>query len=113
METAKKMKIFQQVQMNLASLGYRRNQSPFHKLQLWICAKAVLTVCSLCIYCVREANTNREYIVTIFMIASVLLINISRLSTLFENAAIFNLIDRIENIINGSKFEFLFLLQTT
>lgn len=108
MKTVLKMKIFQRVQVNLASLGYRRNQSPFNTTQLWISIRFFLNLALLFAYLVCEANTPKEYVDTIFMTTGVFVINIARVSTLFKNAAIFDLIDKLEKILNGSELKCLF-----
>lgn len=97
------MKAFQQVRMNLASLGFRPNQSPFNKTQLWTYVKVFLSLLLLCLYLVREANTPKEYMDSIFMTAATFFILIGRVSTLLQNATIFDLIDSIEKVITGSE----------
>lgn len=101
MRTAVKIRTFQRGQMTLASLGHKRNESPFNKAQLWIFVKVLLTLYSHCEYIAREHNTTKKSIYSIFMIAVVCLINVARMSTLFKNATIFNLIDTAEELLNG------------
>lgn len=95
--------------MQLASLGHRLNQSPFNKKQLWTFVKIFLCIFSLSVYFVQKPNTPKEYLVSIFVTTAVVLISIVRVSTLFENANIFNFIDRIESTVNGSELNFYVL----
>lgn len=98
-----KMKIFQQVKANLASLGHRPNQSPFNKKQLWIFVKVLLYLILLCAYLVREPSTPKEYMNSIFITTAAFLVSIARLSTLFLNETIFDFIGMTEETINGSQ----------
>lgn len=97
------MKIFEHVRLNLASLGYRPNQSPFNKTQLWTYIKVFLNLFSLCAYIFRGPSTPKEYVDSIFMTAATILFLIARVSTLFKNDTIFLSIDSIEKTINGSE----------
>lgn len=109
METVPKLKTFQQVQVYLASLGHRPNQSPFNKTQLWIFAKTFLNLFLLFVYLVRESHTPKELMDSMFMLTGVFLIAIIRVSTLFKNETIFMYIDRVEETINESKLNFVHL----
>lgn len=103
MKTVLKMKVFQRVQINLASLGFRPKQSAFNKTQLRIFTKVFLTKFSICAYIVYEANTTQEYMHSMYMIICTVLITVSRVSTLFKNAVIFDFIDKVEKTLNGSE----------
>lgn len=103
METPEKIKTFQRVQMSLASLGYRPNQSPFNRTHLWTFVKASLTLSSICAYIADGPHTSKEYMDSIYMATVVAVINIARAGTLFKSEAIFDFIERIEKIINGSE----------
>lgn len=104
------MKTFQRLQKDLASLGYRRNGSPFNKTQLWIFVKVFVALTFQCVHVIYESNTIRLYVDSIFMIAATILILMSRVSTLFKNDAIYEFIDSIEKILNGSKLNFYLYL---
>lgn len=100
------MKVFQRVQINLASLGHGPSQNPFNGRQLWIFVKVFLYLFLLCAYLVREPKTPKEYMNSIFITTAAFLVTMARLSTLFMNDTIFDFIDRIEKTINGSKLNF-------
>lgn len=100
------MRVFQRVQIDLASLGHRPNQNPFNKRQIWIFFKVFLYLFLLCAYLFREPKTPKEYMNSIFITTAAFLVTTARLSTLFINDIIFDYIDRIEKTIDGSKFNF-------
>lgn len=102
-EIAQKMKTFQQVQMSLASLGYRRNQSPFNKTQFWIFIKVFLTLISLWAQYILVASTPKQYMDSMYMIVAVTSFNIARLSTFLKNESIYDYINTVEEVLNGSK----------
>lgn len=97
------IEVFQQVQINLASLGHQSNQSPFNKIQLWIFIRVLLYLFFLCAYLVLEPNTPKEYMNSILITSAAISITIARVSTLFENDTIFDFIDGIGKTINGSE----------
>lgn len=98
------MKLCQQVRISLALLGFRPNQSPFNKTQLWIFFKISTNLFSLCVYLAREPNTTKEYMDSIFMTTVIFLINVVRASTLFKNDIIFRYIDSVEETLNESEY---------
>lgn len=106
MEPVPKLEIFQRVRKYLASLGYRPNQSPFNKTQLWIFVKV-----SVCLFLqfayLREPYTPKEFMNSMYMLTTVFLIAIIRVDTLFKNAAIFAYLDKIEKTINRSELNFI------
>lgn len=97
------MKTFQRVQIHLASLGYRRNQSPFNTTQLWIFIKVFLYQFSLCAYLAREPNAPKEFMASILITAGMSLHIIARVDTLLKNGTIFKFIDTVEKTFNGSE----------
>lgn len=101
-----KLKIFQSVQIRLASLGHRPKQSPFNKIQLRIFVKETLFLFSLCAYIVDGPHTTNEYMLSIYLTVTIFFNNIARVSSLFISALIFDFIDRMEKILNGSELKF-------
>lgn len=100
------MKILQRVQMNLASLGHPPKQSPFNRTQLWIFAKNFLSLVVLFAYLIREPKTSKEYVVSIYITSSTVLVNIARVSTLLKNETIFQFIDAVKSTLNKSELNF-------
>lgn len=97
------MKIFQRVQTSLASLGHRRNESPFNKTQLRVMVIVVLNLFSICAYIAREPHTVKQYLDSIYMSAVAVLITIARVCILYKNATIFDFIDTVEETVNRSE----------
>ena len=98
------MKIFKTVQKHLASLGYIKNQSSLNIRQLSICFLSIVAIISLSLYLFCFANTQKEFMDSIFMTVSGVLVFISNLSTANKLTTIFIFIDRTEQVINESKF---------
>lgn len=105
MEPMKKMKIFQIVQNDLASIGYRANESPLNNDILSYGFKNIsFTICGL-VYLCRIAETPEEFMDSIFVITVGILVFISFVSTVQKMATIFIFIDETEKFINGSEFD--------
>lgn len=97
------MEVAQTVKKKLASIGYRVDLRPFHKLQLWLLLERMLTLVSQFLYLFRVANTSREYTETFFMIMVGILLYISLASTIIEMPIIFTFIDNMEQVITERK----------
>lgn len=110
METVSKLKTFKRVRAHLASLGYRPNQSPFNRTQLWVFVKTCVSLVLQFAYLVREPYTPKEFMDSMYMLTTVFLMAMVRISTVVKNAAIFAYIDRVEETINGSELNSLYLI---
>lgn len=97
------MKLLRRLQKNLASLGHSPNQSVFNKIQFWAFFKISLDLILLYAYIVREQHSSKEYIASIFIMSGVFAISIARVSILFENEIIFELIDGLKTAVNESE----------
>lgn len=104
-----KMKIFQNVQKNLAFIGYSENQRPFKNRQLIFAFLSAWSIMAQFIYLFCIADTQKEFMEALFMTVASILIYISFLSTVLEMKTIFLLIDVVEKLINKSE---LFILST-
>lgn len=109
MEAESGMKIAKEVKRNLASIGYRIDQRPFHKEQLWLLFERMLTLLLQFVHALYIANTPREFMETIFMIMVGILMYITLVSTINEMTTIFAVIEDMEQVINESKY-FIFIL---
>lgn len=108
------MKIFQTIQTNFALIGFERNLRPFNARQRLCFNAASLSVVSLIVYLLNVANTPKEYMDAIFVVALGILMTISHISTMLKTETIFIFIDEIEEIVNEREFllssdEFCFL----
>lgn len=101
---AAKMKIFQTVQMHLASINYRPNERPFNNGILKQCLKSVLYISCQFVYLFNIADTPKEFMDSIFTTAVGVLVNVSFLSTALKMKTIFIFIDEVESTIETSKF---------
>lgn len=108
MRTALKMKIFQRIQSYLASSGFRQNESPFNETQLRILVNVFLNIALQYVHLIHESSTIKQYVDSIFMITATILTLVARTSMLLKNDAIFELIDKVEHILNDSKLNFYF-----
>lgn len=99
-----RMKIGQIVQMNLASIGYRVDQRPFHEQQMWLLLERMLILILQFVHVLHVANTPGQYMETIFMIMTGVLMYISSVSTIMEMENIFIFIDHTEQIINEREY---------
>lgn len=100
------MEIFQTIQMNFALIGFERNLGPFNKRQRWCFSAGSLSAFMLIVYLLCVANTPKEYMDGIFVVAIGILMTISHISTMSKTENIFIFIDEAEEIINKSEFMF-------
>lgn len=97
------MKIFQTTQMYLRYGGFQRDQSAFNERQWWTILKYSFFMILQYVYLFAVASTPRQYMNSIFMSTAGILIVISYLSIVFKTATIFDYIDDVEHVINGSE----------
>lgn len=98
------MKIFQTLRKHLAAIAYRPNQSPFNSDISHQCVKSILFIFGQCMYLFRLTNSATEFIYSIFVTATGLLILSSFLSTTCKMEIIFVFIEETEGVINESEF---------
>lgn len=104
------IKMFQNVQKHLALIGYRANQHPLNNQQLIYGMKIIWTIIPQCAYLLYVDNTQKEFIVSIFMNITAILTFISFLSTVQKMTTMFCLIDKCEKVINKSELTEHFIL---
>lgn len=102
------MKIFQTIQTKFAVLGLKPNLRPFNNLQKLILFENFVQISSLCVYLFHVANTAKEYLESIHITATTILIVTSQVNLISQMATIFSFIDELEDVLNESKFELLF-----
>lgn len=101
---AARMKIFQTVQKQLASIGYRPNARPFNSDIVRQCLKYSLLTTGQVVYLFNFANTPTEFINSVFVTAIGILVLSSFISTAWKMKTIFIFIEETEEVINGSEF---------
>lgn len=97
------MRIAKSVLKNLASIGYRANERPFNREQLWILLDRFITIILQFMYLLVEAKTPRQYMESYFTFCVALLMYISLMSTMVEMPTMFVFIDEIEQVIHESE----------
>lgn len=109
----RKIKIFQNVQTNLAFIGYIANQRPFNNRQLIQAFLSAWSIMGLFIYIFCIADTRKEFVEALFMTVASVLIYTSFLSTVLKMKIIFFLIDKVEKLINKSKWHISIKFETS
>lgn len=94
------MEIFETVKNNLASIGFVANQHPLHAKQLVNVARGFLALILQCLYLAFEANTDKEYMDSIFMTAVGIMIYSAHMSSIFKTASLFIFLDDLEHVVN-------------
>lgn len=97
------MKIFLKTQKNLEFGGYRRNENAFNRRRLVLLVLSILSLIPLIVYPFHVANTPKEYMDSIFMTATGILVFISSMSIAFKTQKIFDVIDDIEQVVGESE----------
>lgn len=103
------MKILQTTQMHLALYGYEANSSPFSKRRKLIYIEIFVSQTAYMAHLLLVANTPKEYMNSIFMVGIAFLCTVSRINTMFKTKTIFIFIDEVEEILNSSKLQLLFV----
>lgn len=97
------MALYQNVQKNLAFMGYSPNERPFNRKHMEIILAMAMCSSSEFIYLMQVANTPKEYMIAIFFVSTSILILIAFLSTAHKLKIFFVLIDKVQIAVNGSK----------
>lgn len=98
------MKLFQTTQNIMASVGVKKDQDAFDKIKFWmIMISSPLFLTLQIVFVFHEADTPRQYMDSIFMTTTGILVFISTLSIVFRTKKIFDTIADTERLINGSE----------
>ena len=97
-----KLKIFQMVQKDLATIGYNAD-NPINSKLLSEFLKLMIFTIFECVYLCHDAETPQGYMDSMLMATVIISICISFVSTVQKTAKIFIFIDEIENGINESE----------
>lgn len=97
------MKILQSVLKDLASMGYRANQSPFNIDTLVESLKYIMFITCECVYLCRFAGAPKDLAYSVIMATIGIVIFISFISTVLKMGIIFTFINGLEQIINDSE----------
>lgn len=101
------MKLFQTIQKNLTILKFDPNQpDSFFALifQHWSCfLKSFLSLTSLIVYLLHDANTVKEYMDSLFLTTAAILIFVSFTSTVFKTPEIYIFFNGAEKAANKSE----------
>lgn len=100
----KTMKICLENRKNLMDVGFSVNEGVFNKRQLRHLFEFYFFITLQCFYVYLVANTDEEYIISIFEIIVGILIFLLKVSLVLKNDNIFLCIDEMERIANRSKY---------
>lgn len=103
MET-KQMEIFKTIKNNFASIGFTKKNEQFHTEQLLRTVEGFLAIILQCLYLLFDANTIKDYMVSILTTTVGIFVYVAYLSTVIKTEKIFIFLDDIEDVINESKF---------
>lgn len=98
------MKIFRTTQKYMKYGGLMKDRGAFNIIQIWTFSKSITFLIMQVIYLVREADTSREYMDSIFMTSAGILIFISYADIAMQNDVLFHVIDELEKVINESEW---------
>lgn len=100
----KSMEVLKTLKWSLQLLGYSSaNRRAYSTRQIQIIFASILVLSLQCAYVFHVANTDQEYLESIFLLSMSIVIFICFVSTIGETAAIFQLIDTAENVFIESK----------
>lgn len=94
------MKVLIMVQWTLELMGYSSKQHRFNIKLIRRGFEAMMITIFYYAYLFHDADTIHEYAFAIFMTFSTTCIFLSFVSTVNETATMFNLIEKIENVLN-------------
>lgn len=97
------MKILQEVQNNLISMGMNPELERFNRRILNILAINFPGVVSLWIFLFHEANSAEEYLESIYIVTASSGIFLSFASTIFVMEELFSFIKNVDDAVNESK----------
>lgn len=97
------MKHFQVVQKNFAFLGINANQSGFNEKLVKTCLIYGLTVTSSVLFLFFEAKTFLEFTSNIYITTAIAVINAYFIIWILKLEKFFNLIHKLETLIEGSE----------
>lgn len=94
------MKLFQTTQELMKYGGFERNRKAFNMINWSYIFLSTLFLTLLIVYAFHVAATPRQYMESIFMTVTGILIVISSTSTAIKTAEIFEIIDGFEHFVN-------------
>lgn len=97
------MKIFQEIQRNVAFLGYARNARVFNGRQQCLLVGSVISLISVYVNLCYVASSPKEYLDSISLAILGSLLGISALDAMINVKTIFVYIDDAEEIISSSE----------
>lgn len=97
------MKIFRTIEMNMVFGGFIRNQSAYNRRQWCEIFKTVVAIILQLAYLFHVANTPKQFMDSIFMTTSVILIAISYNSIILKYTELFEFIDDLQQVIDKSE----------
>lgn len=98
------MNIFVTVKKNFASIGFIQGKGRFD-LERWLrIFEGFLAIIMQCLYLVFDADTDEEYMDSMFMTTVGIFIYVCFLSVVLKTEMIFITIDEIQQFVNESKF---------
>lgn len=98
------MPVYQVVQKNLAFMGYSPNERSFNRRQIQIGVAMAMCVSVNFIFLIHVANTPQQLMASIHHTSVSILILISFMSTAYKMDIIFTIVDKMQAIVNESKF---------
>lgn len=103
-----RMESFASVERNLASIGFVANQRPLHTEQLINVVRGTVASILQYLYLVFEANTDKEYMHSIFMTTFGIMIYTAHVSSIIKTVSLFDLFQYMEQLVNERKLCFQF-----
>lgn len=97
------MKLHRTSQKHFELAGLEKNRSALNGTTQRMFFLSILSIISLIVYAFHVANTARQYMESIFITATGILIFISNISTILKAAKIFDIIDGTERLVNESE----------
>lgn len=104
------IKILHAVKEKMALMGIVINQQPNNRWRINRKQKICLICCSVILnlfiaFALSEANGTEEYLITVFLITSVVICAIGFISIIYKGDKVFNVIENYEKEIEASKWK--------
>lgn len=100
----KRLKTFESVIKNFAAIDFNKEKPRFHIRQCLRALEGFSGVTMQALYLFYNANTNKEFIDSIYMTSGGILIWVVYVDTILKTEMIYISIDEIEKKVNASKF---------
>lgn len=96
------MKVLQTLQKNFVSIGFDPKRKPFNRTFMKVITLTISTMILLWIFLLHEADSNQQYMESVYCIVDCGAVFLSVSSTIFITKKIFSLSDHYEGIVNES-----------